>query len=87
MEMDLDIPPHNHISSLSAFNPSRCFGRLARRFCSAPAWSGTMTSHSCSGALVDDAIVRAWDLYTIRDGVASEDVKGRKERRANIYML
>ena len=82
-----DIPPHNHISSLSALSPSKCFGRLAIRFCSAPAWSGTMTSHSCSGAPVDDAIVRCWNFDADLSGVAKEDVRGRRERRASIYIV
>jgi hypothetical protein len=53
-----DVPPHNHMSSLSLFSPSRCFGRAATRFCRAPAWSGMMTSHSWSGALVEEDMVR-----------------------------
>ena len=81
------VPPHNHMSSLSAFNPSRCFGLLPRRFCSAPAWSGTMTSHSCNGALVDDAIVRGWNFETEFNGIRNEVVNGRRERRASIYVV
>jgi hypothetical protein len=46
-----------------------------------------MTSHSCSGALVDDAIVRCWNFDTDLSGAAKEDVKGRKERRASIYVV
>ena len=84
--MKSDVPPHNHISSLSFFMPSICFGLTASLFCSESGWSGIITSHSWSGAAEDDVedIVR-WNLdvgMVMRRGRA---LLRRRGRRASIY--
>ena len=85
-----NIPPHNHISSLSACNPFKWSGRTAIRFSNAPTWSGIMTSHSWRGALLV-AIVRyrlGLDIGRIVGlGLRMVVLETRnKERGASIYV-
>lgn len=77
------LPPHNHISSLSLFRPSKCLGLAPRRLSSAPLKSGTMTSHSCRGA-EPDAIVRV--RTCVRRGMLRKRGRRASIRYAGAYI-
>jgi hypothetical protein len=80
-----NIPPQSNISSLSAFKSSICCGLLFILFSSASAWSGTMTSHSGRGVVVDAIVRYVVGTMTRTVGLKAASEERRSGRKASIY--